>query len=168
MLHACPAQAVAQSYHNTRGDHRPLVSAGIARPFARSQPWKRCKAKLVSRLFSSSVPCVSSPCLRRGPGSRGGFASATQLTVSLSKQRSFNLGTERRTRRGAVSIVSRIAARIKSAAPLPLIGRGRGARSLGDHTDPDAGIMDVPGHGPIVDALAGEFEHGLLKRDLDV
>jgi hypothetical protein len=67
-------------------------------------------------------------------------------------------------RRGAVPIVARIAARIEAAAPLPLIRRRRGAGPLDDDADADAGIVDMPGHGPIVDALAGEGGHGPLKR----
>ena len=61
-----------------------------------------------------------------------------------------------RNRRGTMSIITRIAARIEAAMPFPLIGRRRGARSLDDHPDADASIVHVPGHGPIVDALAGE------------
>ena len=34
---------------------------------------------------------------------------------------------------------------------------------IGDHTDADAGILNVPGLGPIVDALAGECSHEQLK-----
>ena len=61
--------------------------------------------------------------------------------------------------RGAAPVVARIAARIEAAMPFPLIGRGRGARSLDDHPDAYAGIMDVPGLRPIVDALAGKGGH---------
>jgi hypothetical protein len=75
---------------------------------------------------------------------------------------------ERRARslevsRGAVPIVARIAAGIEAAAPLPLIRRWRSSRSLDDHPDANAGIVDVPGFGPIVDALAGEGGHVAIK-----
>jgi hypothetical protein len=70
------------------------------------------------------------------------------------------------TRRGAMSIVAGIAAWVEPAAPLPLIGRRRGARSLDDHPDAAAGKVDVPGHRPIVDALASEGGHAPLKRSL--
>jgi hypothetical protein len=59
---------------------------------------------------------------------------------------------------------ARIAARVKAAAPLPLIRRRRLSRSLDDHADADAGIVDVPGHGPVINALAGEGGHAPLKR----
>jgi hypothetical protein len=35
---------------------------------------------------------------------------------------------------------------------------------IGDHTDADAGIVDVPGLRPIVDALAGESGHAANRR----
>jgi hypothetical protein len=48
---------------------------------------------------------------------------------------------------------------IDSASP-----RGAGdARSLHHHPDANAGIVDVPGHGSIVDAFAGEGGHGGIK-----
>jgi hypothetical protein len=59
---------------------------------------------------------------------------------------------------------ARLAARVKSAAPLPLIRRRRGARSLDDHPDADAGIVDVPGFRQVVDAFAGEGGHYPSKR----
>ena len=76
---------------------------------------------------------------------------------------------ERRARgfkgcRGAVAIVAGITARVESAHPLPLIGRWRRARSLDDHADAYAGVVDMPGHGPVIDALAGELRHARLKR----
>jgi GcrA cell cycle regulator len=48
--------------------------------------------------------------------------------------------------------------------PFPWLGRVRDARTLDDHPDADAGIMDVPSHGSIVDAFAGEDGHTSLKR----
>src|SRR5450755_2455045 len=65
MLHACSAQAAAHHDYNNRGGHRPLASTGIARPFAHSQLWRTRKAKLVSQIFSSSVPyAVRNACRR--------------------------------------------------------------------------------------------------------
>jgi hypothetical protein len=55
-----------------------------------------------------------------------------------------------------VSLVAGIAARIKAAMPLPRLGPVRDARSLNDHADADAGIVDVPAFGLIIDAFAGE------------
>jgi hypothetical protein len=54
--------------------------------------------------------------------------------------------------------------RVETAMPFPLIRPRRGARPLDNHPDPNAGIVDVPGHRPVVDALAGEFVHAPLKR----
>src|SRR5450631_3172562 len=61
--------------------------------------------------------------------------------------------------RGAMPIVARIAAGVEAADPLPLIGRGRGTRAFDDHANAHAGIVDVPGHGPIVNALLGQGGH---------
>ena len=58
-------------------------------------------------------------------------------------------------------------ARVKPAAPLPRLSGVRDARSLDNHPNPDAGIVDVPGRRPVVDALAGEGGHAPLKRGLD-
>jgi hypothetical protein len=58
-------------------------------------------------------------------------------------------------RSAPVSLLTRIAARIKPAMPLSRLSSVRDARSLDDHTDEDAGIVDVPGFRAIIDALAG-------------
>ena len=61
------------------------------------------------------------------------------------------------------SLLARIAAGIEAAMPLPLIRPRRRAGSLDDHANADAGIVDMPGHGPIVDALAGELGHAPIE-----
>jgi hypothetical protein len=35
--------------------------------------------------------------------------------------------------------------------------------ALDDHPNADAGIVDVPGHGPLVDALSGELRHAGIE-----
>jgi hypothetical protein len=64
----------------------------------------------------------------------------------------------------AISLASRLAARIEAAMPLPRLRGIRDARSLNNHADADASIVDVPGFRPIIDALASEFGHAPLKR----
>jgi hypothetical protein len=58
--------------------------------------------------------------------------------------------------RGAVSFIARIAARVKAANPLPRLGRVGDARSLQNHADAHAGIVDVPAFGAIIDAFASK------------
>jgi len=106
-------------------------------------------------IFRRVPSCVLAPCIEVGIGA---------LWQILSPCRFEGDACGLKGRRGAMPIVARIAARVKPTAPLPLMGRRRGARSLDDHSDADAGIMDVPGHRPIVDALAGELGHAPLKR----
>jgi hypothetical protein len=43
--------------------------------------------------------------------------------------------------------------------PLPWFGRVRHAGPLDNQPDPDAGIIDVPGDRPVIDAFAGEDGH---------
>jgi hypothetical protein len=43
--------------------------------------------------------------------------------------------------------------------PFPWLRGICDARSLDDHAYADAAMVDVPGHGPIVDAFAGEGGH---------
>jgi hypothetical protein len=81
---------------------------------------------------------VLAPFLEVGIGALGQILSPCRF-----KRRACGLEVSR----GAVSIVAGIAAWVKSAAPLPLIQRRRGARSLDDHPDSNASIMHMPGHG---------------------
>ena len=49
--------------------------------------------------------------------------------------------------------------------PFPLIyGKGGAPDSFDDHADSNAGIMDVPGCGAVIDALAGKLGQESLKR----
>jgi Tfp pilus assembly protein PilP len=53
-FHACAA--AAQFCYNKREDHRPFVSAGIARWFARLLLGKTCKARLPALLLAFASP----------------------------------------------------------------------------------------------------------------
>jgi hypothetical protein len=64
----------------------------------------------------------------------------------------------------SISLLAGVAARIKSTVPFPRFPGVRDARSLDDHPDADAGIVDVPGDMPAVDPFAGEGGHAPLKR----
>ena len=52
----------------------------------------------------------------------------------------------------------------EAAIPFPTIGMCRVSRPLNDHPNLDAGIVDMPGLGSVVDALAGEIGHGQIDR----
>jgi hypothetical protein len=61
----------------------------------------------------------------------------------------------------ARSVLAMRAARITSSVPLPRLRGIRDARSLNGYSDANAGIVDVPGHGSIIEAFAGEGGHAI-------
>jgi hypothetical protein len=104
---------------------------------------------------------------------RPGFLIAPFLKVGLAAvgQVIAPCRLERRTRsfetRGtSISLLTGPPARVKSAMPLPGLCGIRDTRALDDHADANAGIVDVPGDGPIIGAFAGEGGHAPLKRGL--
>ena len=61
-------------------------------------------------------------------------------------------------------MLARMRPRIEAASPAPRVHVARDADTLGDRAHVHVAIVDVPGHGPIVDALAGGSGHAPLKR----
>jgi hypothetical protein len=101
-----------------------------------------------------------SPCLLIAPFLKIGLAASGQ-TVAPSR---FEPGARGlKTGSATVSMLAR-ATRIEPTMPFPRLRGIRDAGSLNDRADADAGVVDVPGNRPIVDALAGKSGHAPLKR----
>jgi len=95
------------------------------------------------------------------PGLKVGFAALRQ---EISPGRFKRHASGLKAGAGAIALLARLAARIEAAMPLPRLRSARDAGSFGNQANTDTGIVDVPGHWPIVDALAGEGGHAPLKR----
>src|SRR5450631_3373124 len=107
---------------------------------------------------------LGSPGLLIAPSLEVGWRTARQIVAP----RDFERHARRlETRRRAVPVIARMAARIESAGPLPPPIRGcRDTRPLGNRADANAGIVDMPAFRTIVDTLAGEGVHALTHSPL--
>jgi hypothetical protein len=140
-------------------DHRifkTVTVKGLAARASHNRARLLCRQALVGfphRIFPLGPILLIAPSLEIGLAALGQSAPP----------RGLESGARSLKARGApISLLTRIAARIKPAVLLPRLSSVCDARSLDDHADANAGIVDVPRHGPIVDALAGEGGRRLL------
>jgi len=101
------------------------------------------------------------PCLVVAPFLKTGLGALWQVQAPSGLERgpgSFE------TFSPTVFVLAVRAARIEAEVKFKRLRGVRDARPFHDHANSHAGKVDVPGFGPIVDALAGKGGHTLLKR----
>jgi hypothetical protein len=113
--------------------------------------WRHALAPIKATIFFSRPGLLIAPRLKIGFGPVQQEDGPCRLEIGACLVES---------RRRASGALARMAAGVEAAMPLPGLPGIRDARALDDQADPDPGIMDVPSHGSVIDALAGEDGRG--------